>query len=162
MADPCTKFEVSSVSRCGDFTWCVKILQVVTWPWTRPFQGRFFRRQAGTCYGKSVYQVWSLGSPVMKLWTAVQNAENGVVWGWLGGIQGHGQCVYIQGHGQCFYILPFSRYSRLFVKVADLDPPHLHLAPPQGSSRSNFTEIFGTRKLESLGYRVVLFMWSYV
>ena len=24
MADPCTKFEVSSVSRCGDFTWDVK------------------------------------------------------------------------------------------------------------------------------------------
>ena len=24
MADPCTKFEVSSVSRCGDITWGVK------------------------------------------------------------------------------------------------------------------------------------------
>jgi len=24
MADPCTKFEVSSVSRCGEFTWDVK------------------------------------------------------------------------------------------------------------------------------------------
>ena len=23
---------------------------------------------------------------------AVQNAENGVVWRWLGGTQGHGQC----------------------------------------------------------------------
>jgi len=28
--------------------------------------------------------------------------------------------------------------------------------------RSNFAEIFGVRKLESLGYGVVLFMWSYV
>jgi len=24
MADPCTKFEVSSISHCGDFTWGVK------------------------------------------------------------------------------------------------------------------------------------------
>jgi len=28
--------------------------------------------------------------------------------------------------------------------------------------RSNFAEIFGNRKLDSLGYRVVLFVWSYV
>ena len=27
-----------------------------------------------------------------------------------------------------------------------------------GGDRSNFAEIFGTRKLESLGYRVVLFL----
>ena len=26
MADPCTKFEVSSVSRCGDFTWGVNFI----------------------------------------------------------------------------------------------------------------------------------------
>ena len=31
-----------------------------------------------------------------------------------------------------------------------------------GLSRSNFVEIFGTRKLESLSYRAVLFMSSYV
>jgi len=42
-------------------------------------------------------------------------------------------------------------------KVTDFDPPHLHLAPP-----SNFADIFGVRKLESLGYRVVLFACSYV
>ena len=33
-------------------------------------------------------------------------------------------------------------------KIADFDPPHL----------SNFAEIFGIRKLESLDYRVVLFV----
>ena len=43
-------------------------------------------------------------------------------------------------------------------KVADFDPPHLHLAPPYGVSQSNFAEIFGFRKLESLDYRVVLFV----
>jgi len=39
-------------------------------------------------------------------------------------------------------------------KVADFDPPHLHSAPSYGV----IAEIFGTRKLESLGYRVMLFV----
>jgi len=43
-------------------------------------------------------------------------------------------------------------------KVADFDPPHLHLAPPEGAIPVNFVEIFGTRKPESLGYRAVLFV----
>jgi len=38
-------------------------------------------------------------------------------------------------------------------KVVDFNPLNLRLAPP---SRSIFAEIFGTRKLESLGYRVQL------
>ena len=42
-------------------------------------------------------------------------------------------------------------------KVADFDSPRLHLAPRRGRSRSTFAEIFGDRKLKSLGYRVVLF-----
>jgi len=55
--------------------------------------------------------------------------------------------------------LPYtvSSYSELFVKVADFNLPHLHLATLLGVFRSNFTEIFGFRKLESLGYRFVLF-----
>ena len=47
MADPCTKFEVSSVSRCGDIYMGCKILKRVTWPWLRPFQGRFFTSRVG-------------------------------------------------------------------------------------------------------------------
>jgi len=39
-------------------------------------------------------------------------------------------------------------------KVADFDPPNLHLTPPQGVIP---VEIFGIRKLDSLGYHVVLF-----
>jgi len=35
--------------------------------------------------------------------------------------------------------------------------PHLHLAPPLGMTRLSFAEIFGVRKLDSLGYRVELF-----
>jgi len=32
----------------------------------------------------------------------------------------------------------------------------------RGWPRSNFAEIFGIRELDSLGYRVVSFLWSYV
>jgi len=35
--------------------------------------------------------------------------------------------------------------------------PYLHLVPPLGVTPFEFAEIFGIRKLESLGYRVVLF-----
>ena len=51
------------------------------------------------------------------------------------------------------YLVPFSSYSELF--VADFNPPHLW-------PRSNLAVIFGIRKLESLRYRVALFVWSYV
>jgi len=50
----------------------------------------------------------------------------------------------------------------LIVKVTDFNLPHLHLAPPLGWLCWNFAEIFGIRKLESLGYRVVLPAWSKV
>jgi len=56
----------------------------------------------------------------------------------------------------CVYLLLFSRYSWLS-KVADFNPPHLHLAPPQGVTTVEFLGN-GFRKLESLGYCVVLFV----
>jgi len=50
-----------------------------------------------------------------------------------------------------------------------LQLPHLHLTYPTcmwhlrwGCPRLSFAEIFGVSKLESLGYRVAVFMWSYV
>jgi len=54
MADPCTKFAVFSLSRCGDITRGVKILKTAG---TTPLSGKIFHRQAGTCYGKSLYQI---------------------------------------------------------------------------------------------------------
>ena len=41
MADPCTKFEVSSVSRCGDITWGVKFLNGSPDPVHAPFREDF-------------------------------------------------------------------------------------------------------------------------
>ena len=46
MADPCTKSEVSSVSRRRYYMGC-KILKRVIWPWPSPFQGRFFFGRVG-------------------------------------------------------------------------------------------------------------------
>ena len=41
-------------------------------------------------------------------------------------------------------------------KIDDFDPPHLHLAPPQEVTPVEFRGDLWIRKLESLGYRVVL------
>jgi len=41
-----------------------------------------------------------------------------------------------------------------------LNLPHLYLVPPLGVAPWNFAEIFGIRKLESLGYHTALFAWS--
>ena len=59
------------------------------------------------------------------------------------------------------YVSIFYRFRDIagyLSNVADFNPPLLHLAPRRGLPRSNFAEIFGSRKLESLGYRVVLFV----
>jgi len=42
MADPCTKFEVSSISRCGDFTCGVKFYKWSPNPDHAPFRVDFF------------------------------------------------------------------------------------------------------------------------
>jgi len=56
-----------------------------------------------------------------------------------------------------YYLAPFLRYSKILVKkTAASNLPHLYLAPPFGMTPWNFAEIFGVRKLESLGYRVAL------
>jgi len=48
MADTCTKFEVSSVSRCGDFTWGVKFYKRSPDPEHAPFRVDFFIGRVGT------------------------------------------------------------------------------------------------------------------
>jgi len=98
---------------------------------------------------------------------AVQNAENGVVSGCLGGTQGHGQCHHSIGaynflfdfnrnHASVLY--RFRDIAGYLSKVDDFDPPTCIWRPRRGLPRSNFAEIFGIRKLDSLRYRVVLFV----
>jgi len=46
-------------------------------------------------------------------------------------------------------------------KVAHFNPHHLDLSPRRGWSRSNFAVNYGIRKLESNGYRMAIFVWSW-
>jgi len=63
----------------------------------------------------------------MKLWMAVQNAENGMVLGWLGGTQGHGQCHHSmppfgfnRNYSMCLPCI--QNIAGYLLKVADFDP----------------------------------------
>jgi len=168
MADWCTKFEVSSVSRCGDITWGVKFLNGSPDLDHAPF-GKIFRRQGGTCHGKSVYQIWSL-------WVhPLQSYECQCKMGWF---------VVVRGHSRSWAMPPSDRAHMTFYltlmetmclscTIFEIEPvicqrlpilthPTCIWCPCRGWPRSNFAKIFGTRKLDSLDYCVVLFMWSCV
>jgi len=61
MADPCTKSEVSSVSRCGDIRLHgVQNSKTGYLTLTTPLSGKIFLWQGGSCYSKLMYQIWSL------------------------------------------------------------------------------------------------------
>ena len=156
-----------------------KILKRVTWPWLRPFQGIFFIGRVGlalvnqcTKFEVSRFTRYGAmnGSAKFRKWCGLR---------WLGGTQGHGQCHPVdRAHttsystliGTMCLFLPFSRYSRVICRRSLIFSRNsLILTHPtciwhsrRGWPRSNFAEIFGFRKLESLGYRVVLFVWFYV
>jgi len=46
------------------------------------------------------------------------------------------------------------------VENRNFNLPHRCLAPSWGWPRWNFAEIFGISKLESLGHRMALYLWS--
>ena len=78
MADPCTKSEVSSVSRCGDITWGVNSkMSYLTL--TTPLSGNIFHRQVGLAM---VSQCTKFEVSRFTRYDATNGgAENGVVWG---------------------------------------------------------------------------------
>ena len=70
---------------------------------------------------------------------AVQNAENGVVWGSYGALKVIGNVIirlsaydflfdFDRNHASILY--RFRDIADYLSKVADFDPPHLQLAPP--------------------------------
>ena len=58
----------------------------------------------------------------------------------------------------CLSCTVFDIYPVISQKSPILTHPTCIRRPRRGWPRSNFAEIFGVRKLESLGYRVVLFV----
>ena len=125
---------------------------------TKPPSGIVFHRQGGTGYDQPLYTKFKVSVYVHPLrsyewWCKMQKM------GWFG---------VLRGQSRSWAMSPFDRthttsYLTLIEtmrlsKVADFNLPHLHLAPPLWRTPDrNFAEIFGTRKLGSLGYRVVLF-----
>jgi len=84
--------------------------------------------------------------------------------GWFGVVKGHSQSTamspFDRAHTTSYSTLietmlyRFRDTAGYLSKVADFDHPTCIRRP----RRSNFAEIFGIRKLDSLGYRVVLFV----
>ena len=96
-------------------------------------------------------------------------------WGWFGVVMGYSwssvlspfdrahMSAYSSLTVSCVYLVPFSRYSEFFVEIRQLLPtPPAFGTPHWGWPRSNFTKIFGIRKLEFLDNRVAFFACSYV
>jgi len=95
----------------------------------------------------------------------VHTAENGVVWGWLGGTQGHGPCHHLIERIRSTSYLTLIETSAAILyrfrdiasylsKVADFNLPHLSPAfgAPVGISLRSLAS-----ENESLGYCVLLF-----
>jgi len=81
MADPCTTFEVSSVSHCGDFTWGVKFYK-----WSpdfehAPFRGDIFIGRVGLVMVNQCTKFEVSRFTRYEAMNGSANAENGVVWG---------------------------------------------------------------------------------
>ena len=85
MADPYTKSEVSSVSRCGDITWGVKFSNGFFDPDHAPFREDFSSAEGG---GRAmVSQCTKYKVPRLTRYEAVNGGakcKNGVVWGTQG------------------------------------------------------------------------------
>ena len=84
----------------------------------------------------------------------VQNVEIGVVWG--------SYVMVISNVAiRASILYRFRAIPVIYQKSPILSHPTCLWRPSRGWPKSNFAEIFGIRKLESMGYRVVLFA-SYV
>jgi len=143
-----------------------KILKRVIWPWPRPFQGRFSIGRVGLAMVSHTkfevsrftrYEAMNGGAKCRK-WGGL---------GCLGGTEGQRQCHHSIERIRlpirlCVFLYRFRDIAGYLSKVADFDPPHLYLAPPQGVIPVEFRGNLDIRILESLGYRVLLFVWYFV
>jgi len=147
-----------------------KIVQRVTWLWPPPFQGRFLSA------GWDFAMVNQCTKFEVSMFTHYEAMNGCAKCRKLGGL---GQLGVTQGHPRCHHRAHTSSYStlietmRLSCTIFEIlqvicrkSPILTHQpafgAPIGGSPRSNFAEILGASKLESLSYRVALFVWSYV
>ena len=82
---------------------------------------------------------------------------------WLGVTQGHQQTennAIRHSVDACKFLLALNRFWDIGQKLPIWAYSTSIWRPRWGWFRWNFAEIFGIRKLESLGYRMTLLMWS--
>jgi len=145
--------------------------KTVIWPWPRPFQGIFFIGRLGLAMFNlcTKFKV-----PVCRRYEDMNGGAKCKNWGSLGQLwvtHGHPQCYHSierirlpirlnRNHASILY--RFRNIASYLSKAPILTHPTCIWRPRRGWTRSNFAEIFGNGKLDSLGYRVVLFVWSCV
>jgi len=101
-----------------------KILKQVTWTWPCPFRGRFFISRVGLAMVNQCNHIWSL----------LVHPSRNYEWrckmqkmGWFGAVRGHSGSAAMSLFDrvpttsystliETMHLVPFSRYSRLFVK----------------------------------------------
>jgi len=97
----------------------------------------------------------------------MQKVEFGVVWGTRDHSMSLAMSSFDRGHTtsystlietMCLSCTIFDLQQVILSKVAYFNIPHAHFAPSVGVACSNFAKTFDVRKLESLGYCVVMMM----
>ena len=132
-----------------------------------PFSGMMFHQQAGTCYGQLINQIWSLY--LHQLWRYEKRWKMKKL-GRFGAVTGHSRSsamsLFDRTHTHSYSTLiktmnlsctifvikrVICRKSSIFTHPTCIWHPQL-----------NSADIFGVRKLESLGCHVALFAWFYI
>jgi len=145
---------------------------------TTPLSGIVCHPWASTCYHQPIYQILS---PCLYPLQRYKKRYKMSKIGWFGVVlRGHSR---FQGHWKWRHSIEHTRVpnfllafhsnyvpilhrfqdiARYWSKIADLNIPTFIWRPRWGWPRLNFAEIFGVRKLESMGYRMELFARFYV
>ena len=108
---------------------------------TTPLSGTVCRQQAGTCYGKPTHRIWSVS--LHPLWKYERRRKMSKI-GWFEVVRGHPRSLKIAPFDiwdefllafrrkYAFIWLHFWYIARYWSKNADVNLPHLYLAPPLG------------------------------
>jgi len=162
------KFEVSSFCHSRDFGGGEsKISKMGYVTQITPFSGMMFHQQAGTCYGQLINQIWSLY--LHQLWRYEKRWKMKKL-GWFGAVTGHSRSSAMSlidrthTHSYSTLIKTMNLSCTIFVikrvicrKSSIFTHPTCIWHP-----QLNSADIFGARKLESLGCHVALFAWFYI